>query len=69
MLETVYAFVKTYIQQHGYSPSVREIADGCYIHFSTAIRCLDKLEARGRLARDPGKARSIRLLEKEGSDK
>lgn len=59
--ESVYHFICHYIATNGISPSQREIADGCYIARSAVLRHLDKLEAWGRIIRDPTKARSIRL--------
>lgn len=63
MIEKVYTFVQTYIAEYGYSPSIREIAEGCYINKTYAVRYLDILEAQGRLTRQQGKARSVRLKE------
>ena len=63
-LEAVYGFIQTYIEDHaGLVPSQREIADGCYINVAYVGRYLDLLEARGRLTRERGQARSIRLME------
>jgi DNA-binding MarR family transcriptional regulator len=59
LTQAVYVFIKTYIQTHRKSPSIREIAANCYISVSTVMRHLDKLEARGRIQRDPNQARSI----------
>jgi len=61
LLEQVYEFIVAYIQEHATNPSLREIADACYIGRSTTYRFLDKLEAQGRIVREPGQARSIRL--------
>lgn len=61
--ELVYTFVCRFIEANHLSPSIREIAEGCYINVATVIRYLDKLEAQERLYRTPGKARSICLLE------
>jgi DNA-binding MarR family transcriptional regulator len=61
VLEQVYAFIAAYIHQHSNSPSLREIADACYLGRSTTYRFLDKLEAQGRILREPGQARNIRL--------
>lgn len=61
LLEQVYEFIVTYIHEHATNPSLREIADACYIGRSTTYRFLDKLEAQGRIVREPGQARSIRL--------
>jgi repressor LexA len=62
-LKAVYHFVRDFIETEGYSPSLREIADGCYLSMGSVTRYLDKLELRGLIYREPGKARSIRLLD------
>jgi repressor LexA len=61
MTETVYRFVQTYLAEHGYPPSLREI--GAFVHLapSGVARYLDRLEARGRLTRQVGQARGITL--------
>jgi repressor LexA len=59
--EAVYQFIRTYIEQHGYNPSQREIADGCYLNQSTVYNQLIRLEAAGLIDREPGRARSICL--------
>ena len=63
-LEALYDFIQNYIHENGYSPSLREISDGCYLGRSTVLRYLDKLEAKGRIVRTMGRARSIALPEK-----
>lgn len=63
VVENVYKFISDFIGQNGFSPSIREIAKGCYISTTYVLRCLDLLESQGRLTREPGKARSIRLLD------
>jgi repressor LexA len=60
----IYDFIKSYIQQNGYSPNLREIAKGCHVGRSTASRYLDRLEAKGRITRIPGHARSISLRDR-----
>lgn len=60
--EQVYAFVCAYMTEHGYAPSIREIASGCFISRGMVTRHLDRLQIAGRLTRQAGKARSIRLL-------
>ena len=62
-LDTLYCFIHDFIQDNGYSPSLREISKGCYLGRSTVLRYLDRLEARGRIQRVDGKARSITLKE------
>ena len=58
----VYAFVSAYIQEQGYAPSLREIAAACGIGMGTALRHLDRLEARGQITRVSHQPRSISLL-------
>ena len=63
--DEVYRFIKTYLKSHQQlSPSIREIAEGCYIHPSTAARYVDLLVGEGRIERQPGRARTIRLVRK-----
>ncbi len=59
LTQTIYEFIKAYIEACRKSPSIREIGSGCYISNSTVMRHLDKLEARGRIQREPNQARSI----------
>jgi DNA-binding MarR family transcriptional regulator len=60
--ETIYNFIRDFIAERKISPTLREIAQGCYLAHSTVIRHLDKLEGAGRITREPSKARSIILL-------
>ena len=60
--DIVFEYVRDYIDQHGYPPSMRNIADACQLS-TTAVRYnLDKLEAWGWLTREPHLARSLRIL-------
>lgn len=61
--ESVYQFVKAYHTEHRKSPTIREIADGCFIAIGSVIRHLDRLEMSGRIQREPNQARSIVLLD------
>jgi SOS-response transcriptional repressor LexA len=62
MLNTVLNFIKDYLDENNQlSPTVREVASGCYMSTFYARRCLDVLEARGAITRHSRKARSIRL--------
>lgn len=63
--DAVYTFIKTYIHEHAYPPTLREIAGGCYISTSAVTRHLDRLEQKGKIYREPGRARGIRLLVEE----
>jgi len=62
-MEVVYTFIRSFIQEHNYSPSMQEIADSCYMARASVVRYVDKLEAKGRLKRDLGVARSIALTD------
>jgi SOS-response transcriptional repressor LexA len=67
--EKIYEFIESYIQEHQYSPTVREISKACgKISLSTVNYHLDGLEAEGRIMRSWYKSRSIRLRSAEGSE-
>lgn len=59
----VYEFIRTYWQETGMSPTLREIATGCYASPSTIMRHLDRLEGMGWIMREMSKPRSIRIGE------
>lgn len=65
MTDEVYDFIADYVATHGYPPSTRDIASGCCLSRGGVTRYLDRLQMSGRIEREPGKARSIRLLETE----
>jgi MarR-like DNA-binding transcriptional regulator SgrR of sgrS sRNA len=61
-LNDVLNFIRTYLEENNQlSPTVREIAKGCFISDGHVRRCLDLLQARSKITRLPQKARSIRL--------
>lgn len=60
--EIVYSFIRSYHQDHHKAPTIREIAEGCFVSVGTVIRHLDRLEILERIQRDPNQARSIVLL-------
>jgi DNA-binding MarR family transcriptional regulator len=53
-------------ERNGAAPSMREIANGCYMAVSQVSTHLEILEAYGLIRRAPGRARAIWLV---GSDK
>lgn len=55
----VLLFILRYQQEKGYSPSVRDISNGCYMSASTAQRHLYKLVELGYLMITPRTPRSI----------
>ena len=66
--QEVYDFICDYMRRHGSSPTLREIRDGCFMSIPNVIRYLDRLEAHGRIARRPGKARGITLRNPDSDD-
>jgi SOS-response transcriptional repressor LexA len=62
-MNSILNFIQQFITEHGHSPTIREIATGCYLNPTDVRRYLDVLQAQGLLAREPRRARSIRLLE------
>lgn len=63
--EVVYTFICTYIQQHHYAPSRRDIADGCAIGLATATHHLHKLVGQGRIHYRSGLARGLWLADSD----
>ncbi len=60
--DAIIAFVGRFVAEHGYSPSVREIAAACGVKSpSVAEFHVERLARDGRISRRPGIARSIRL--------
>ena len=68
--DLVFDYVCQYMAEHGYPPSMRNIARACQMSLGTVAYNLDKLEAWGWLTREPHVARSLRILrEPRGSEK
>jgi len=62
---SVLQFICDFWQAHGYSPTLREISEGCYMSSGNVYRFLDKLEVRGCIRREPNIARSIVILDEQ----
>jgi SOS-response transcriptional repressor LexA len=62
--EVVYKFIQDYIHQEGIAPSIREIAEGCYLGRSTVQRHLDRLASWGWIIQRPGRARGIVVVKR-----
>ncbi len=60
--ELVFEYVRGYIEQQGYPPTMRDIARACQLSPGAVLYNLDKLEAWGWLTRQPHAARSLRIL-------
>ena len=61
-LEDVYRFLCEYFRQFGYSPTMREVSEACYMSRPNMYRYLDQLQAQGRIARESRVARGITLI-------
>ena len=63
MALVVYQFIKSYTREHTHPPTIREIAEGCYLSNTSIMRHLARLEDEGKLFREPGRARGITLTD------
>jgi len=62
--QLVYDYIKQYVKQNGYPPTVREVAEALgYKSASTAQFHMQKLEELGYIVRDPAKPRAYELKE------
>ncbi len=60
----VFDFLHSYIEKHGFAPSIREVAKSLRIRSPNGIaRHLDVLERKGYIQRAANKARSIQLVD------
>lgn len=62
--ERIYQYVVDYMTEHGYPPTVREIADGAYLCSTSSVhRQLQTMFADGTFETDatPGSPRAIRV--------
>ena len=66
--ENILQFIHGFIDERGYSPTVRDILKGCVISSTAVVQYhLDVLEKEGRIHRDPEIFRSIRLYQKKST--
>lgn len=57
-------YIKTYIAEHGFAPSIPEIASGTGLSSTNSTRAhLLVLSEQGYIAMQPGRARTIVVLE------
>ena len=64
--ESIYNYIKKYVIEHGYPPSIREIGDGTGIKSTSTVHLyVNKLIESGRLESDAGYGtpRAIRVPE------
>ncbi len=66
--ETILQFMREFIDEHDYPPSIRDIQIGCDISSTSVVDYnLKKLESMGMIRRDREVSRAIELLDRGGS--
>ncbi|MEN1682101.1 MAG: hypothetical protein AAGJ46_21185 [Planctomycetota bacterium] len=61
---TILGVIRAYQADHGYSPTLRDIGRRMGISSPNGVRChLNALQTKGAIEWDPGRARTIRLVE------
>lgn len=64
--ESILKYIKTFLLEKGYPPSVREIGTAVGLRSSSTVHAyLDMLEDRGLIKRDPAKPRAIDILDEK----
>ena len=65
--QSILRFIRRFIEEHDYPPSIRQIQDGCSISSTSVVDYnLKKLEGDGYIRRDREVSRAIELLERGG---
>jgi DNA-binding GntR family transcriptional regulator len=59
--EQIYVFIHAYLKHHRYAPRYQDIADACQVSTTTARKYVQRLEADGRIRRQPRRVRSLHL--------
>lgn len=66
--QQIYDFIKSYQQEKGYPPSVREMATAVGLSSPSTVHAhLSALEARGLIKRDKTKPRALELFNEDGT--
>ncbi len=62
----VYQYIKSYSEEHGYPPSVREICAAVGLKSTSTVHGhINRLKKKGLLRRDPAKPRAIEILDED----
>lgn len=62
--ERIKAFITSHRSEHGFSPSLQEIADGVGLASHNAVRMhLLTLQTRGEVTWEPGRFRTVQVVE------
>ena len=65
----VLAFVKSYLEEHGYSPSIRELSDHLEISVKGARDHLTALQKKGAVRFGSGRYRALEVLDSDASQR
>jgi repressor LexA len=66
--QRIFKFIRDFIEERGYAPTVRDILKGCNISSTAVVQHhLNILEREGHIHRDPEVFRSIQLLDKQST--
>ncbi len=66
--QRILKFIRDFIEDRGYSPTVRDILKGCNISSTAVVQHhLNILDREGHIHRDPEVFRSIQLLDRKGT--
>lgn len=64
--QTIFSYIKNFLLEKGYPPSVREIGNAVGLKSSSTVHgYLAKMEESGLIKRDPAKPRTIDILEEK----
>lgn len=64
--ERIFKFIRDFIDDRGYAPTVRDILKGCSLGSTAVVQHhLNVLEKEGRIRRDPEVVRSIQLTDRK----
>ena len=64
---SILGFIRAFIEQHDYPPSIRQIQEGCRISSTSVVDYnLKALERQGFIRRDREVSRAIEVLERGG---
>jgi repressor LexA len=66
--QRIFKFIRDFIEERGYAPTVRDILKGCNISSTAVVQHhLNILEREGHIHRDPEVFRSIQLIDKQST--
>ena len=67
--QAIYDFIRSYTEEHGYPPSVREIGSAVGLASPSTVHMhLKTLEELGLIARDPKKSRTIEVVKRDSDE-